>query len=41
MNPNGEFTPAQAANALFKLMENFDSENNGKFLNYDGTIYPV
>lgn len=41
MNPNGEFTPYQAANALYKLIENFDSQNNGKFLNYDGTIYPV
>ena len=41
MNPNGEFTPPQAADALFKLIENFDEKNNGKFLNYDGTIYPV
>lgn len=41
MNPNGEYTPAQAADALYKLIENFDSENNGKFLNYDGTIYPM
>lgn len=41
MNPNGEFTPAEAAAALYKLIENFDSENNGKFLNYDGAIYPV
>ena len=41
MNPNGEFTPAEAAGALYKLVENFDPKNNGKFLNYDGTIYPV
>ena len=41
MNPNGEFTPAQSADAIHKLIENFNLENNGKFLNYDGSIYPV
>ncbi|MBP9114918.1 MAG: SDR family NAD(P)-dependent oxidoreductase [Acidimicrobiia bacterium] len=41
MNPNGEFTPEEASDALYKLIENFDPNDNGKFLNYDGSIYPI
>lgn len=41
MNPNGIFTADQTAKNLFNLIQNFDSSLNGKFLNWDGTIYPV
>lgn len=41
MNPNGIFTADQTAKNLFNLVQNFDSELNGMFLNWDGTIYPV
>lgn len=41
MNPKGILTAEETAQGLFKLIENFNPEHNGEFLNFDGTLFPL
>ena len=41
MNPNGEQDPRDQAKAIMKITENWDNSLNGKYLRYDGSLYPL
>lgn len=40
MNPTGTDKPMHQAEQIIKISENWNDEFNGKFLRFDGTIYP-
>lgn len=41
MNPSGESEPKDAARMILSIAENWNDEWNGKFMRYDGTLYPL
>ncbi len=41
MNPSGTDKPEVQAQRIIKITQNWKEEFNGKFLRYDGTIYPL
>lgn len=41
MNPNGIDEPMQQAEKIINITENWKDELNGKFLRFDGTVYPL
>lgn len=41
MNPDGTQDPREQARAILTLTEEWKENNNGAFLNYDGTRYPL
>ncbi len=41
MNPLGELTPKQCAENLLFITENWKEDWNGKFLRFDGSLYPL
>ncbi len=40
MNPGGTQDPRTQAQAILAIMQNWRDDQNGNFLNYDGTVYP-
>jgi NAD(P)-dependent dehydrogenase (short-subunit alcohol dehydrogenase family) len=41
MNPSGTDTPFDQAGKILAITEDWNDELNGKFLNYDGSLYPL
>ncbi len=41
MNPNGTDDPRIQAGKIIEITENWKDEFNGRFLRYDGTLYPL
>lgn len=41
MNPTGSDLPITQAEKIVKISKNWDDKFNGKFLRFDGTIYPL
>ncbi len=41
MNPWGEISPQESATSILAILDKWQPEKNGKFLNYDGTDYPL
>lgn len=41
MNPEGEDDPKGQAKKMIAITENWHDDFNGKFLRYDGTLYPL
>ncbi|WKZ25100.1 MAG: SDR family NAD(P)-dependent oxidoreductase [Patescibacteria group bacterium] len=41
MNPTGEGDPENHAEKILNIVENWNDEWNGRFMNFDGTMYPI
>lgn len=41
MNPGGDSEPKEQAGKILAITKNWKPEFNGKFLNFDGTFYPL
>ncbi len=41
MNPTGADNPVVTAEKILNIIKNWDDKWNGKFLRYDGTLYPL
>ncbi len=41
MNPDGSDTPLEQARQIVSIIDHWSDELNGRFLNYDGTVYPL
>ena len=41
MNPEGSQTPYEQAEKIFAITKNWQDDFNGKFMRYDGTLYPL
>lgn len=41
MNPTGDYSPKEQAEKIIAITKNWKQEFNGKFLRYDGTLYPL
>ncbi len=40
MNPDGLMQPIKAAKNIYDIIENWNPENNGKYLNNNGAVFP-
>lgn len=41
MNPDGSMKPVESAEAIIRIVQRWKPDFNGKFLRYDGTLYPL
>ena len=41
MNPDGLLKPIESAEKIYKIIENWQTELNGKYLNNDGALFPI
>lgn len=41
MNPHGTMTPQESASRILSIMDNWQPDMNGAFLNHDGSRYPL
>lgn len=41
MNPNGHSLPYEQAGKIIAITKDFDKNHNGKYLRYDGSLYPL
>lgn len=41
MNPGGSQTPYQQAESIFSITKSWKEEYNGKFMRWDGSLYPL